>query len=193
VEQSELVRYAIENLEAHGIKYMLVGSMASSTYGDPRSTRDIDIVVDVEPDQVDVFCRIFPSPEFYLSRDAALEAIRRRKQFNVIHPTTANKIDFMLSQRTAWGRSQVERRRKEQIFPGMIGYTAAPEDIIISKMMYYQEGGSDKHLRDCAAMLKVSGDKIDRQYLAEWSEKLRLASTWQAIQRRVDESGTQHS
>ena len=46
-------------------------------------------------------------------------------------------------------------------------------------MWYYREGGSEKHLRDIAAMLQVSGDEIDTAYVDAWSGKLGLAEQWQ--------------
>jgi hypothetical protein len=76
----------------------------------------------------------------------------------VIHPTSGNKIDFMIARHDAWGREQVARRRRESILRDRIGYIAAPEDVILSKLLYYREGQSDKHLRDVAAMMQVSGD-----------------------------------
>ena len=52
-------------------------------------------------------------------------------------------------------------------------------------MDFYREGGSDKHLRDIAGTLKISGSKIDRAYITQWAEKLGLAEIWEALQQRV--------
>lgn len=188
MEQPDVLRYAIEALQARGVAYMLVGSMASGMYGEPRSTLDIDIVIDLRLEDIDWLCGAFPVPDFYLSRDAVAIAVQRRKQFNVIHPASGNKIDFMLAKFTEWGRLQLSRRRAEEIFPGLVGYAAAPEDIILSKMNYFQEGGSDRQLRDCAGMLKVSGSKIDRQYLSEWAAKLNLVGTWQRLVESLEQT-----
>lgn len=187
MEQPDVLRYAIEALQARGVAYMLVGSMASGMYGEPRSTLDIDIVIDLRPEDVDWLCSSFPTPDFYMSRESVVAAIQRRKQFNVIHPASGNKIDFMLSKFTEWGRLQLNRRRAEEIFPGLVGYAAAPEDIILSKMVYFQEGGSERQLRDCAGVMKVSKSKIDLEYLHEWAEKLNLAGTWQRLVAKVNE------
>jgi hypothetical protein len=185
MEQDELLRRVVEILEEQGITYLLVGSLASGVYGEPRLTRDIDVVVELRPDQVARLCDAFPAADYYVSRQAAREAVVRGGQFNVIHPASGNKIDFMIARQDAWGRSQISRRRLEQILPGRPGYTAAPEDVILGKLWYYQEGGSEKHLRDIAAMLQVSGDEIDREYINHWARQLGFMAEWQAVLDRL--------
>ena len=181
MEQDELLRRVVEILEEQGIVYLLVGSLASGVYGEPRLTHDIDIVIEARPEQVVRLCAAFPAPDYYVSEKAAREAAASGGQFNVIHPASGNKIDFMIARHDAWGRSQISRRRREQILPDRPGYTAAPEDVILGKLWYYQEGGSEKHLRDIAAMLQVSGDQIDRQYVGHWAQQLGLMEPWQAV------------
>lgn len=71
-----MLRRAIQALDSCGIPYMLVGSLASMVYGEPRYTNDIDLVVDLQVDAVDALCAAFPSPDFYVSREAAVQAVR---------------------------------------------------------------------------------------------------------------------
>ncbi len=185
MEQPELLTYVIDVLEDLRIPYMVVGSVASGAYGEPRLTNDIDIVVDLRPELVRRLCAAFPPGEFYVSDDAATEAVQRCSQFNVIHPTSGNKVDFMVARPDAWGRTQLSRRRRVRLLPDRDGYAARPEDVIISKMDYYREGGSEKHLRDIAGILKVSDDDVDREYVARWAEQLGLTEVWQAVLRRL--------
>lgn len=190
MNQSELLRYAIDALEGQELTYMIVGSFASATYGEPRFTHDIDIVLSLGLDAVDRLCLAFPAPEFYVSDSAAREAVLRRGQFNVIHPASGNKIDFMIARDDAWGRSQLARRCRRPILADKESYLAAPEDVILAKLWYYQEGGSDKHLRDIAAMLQVSGDEIDQTYINHWTKELKLTEEWQAVVDRLRERQT---
>jgi hypothetical protein len=95
VEQSELLAFTIDQLEDLGITYMLVGSIASGTYGEPRLTHDIDIVIDATAAQIRAMCARFPSGNFYVNVDAALQSLQAAiGQFNVIHPESGNKIDL---------------------------------------------------------------------------------------------------
>jgi hypothetical protein len=185
LDQADLLRYAIEALEDRGIVYMVVGSFGSAVYGEPRLTHDIDIVVELSGAQVEQLCEAFPDPEFYVSLPAARRAVLHRGQFNVIQPSSGYKIDFLVARDDAWGRSQMARRVRKPILPGREAFVAAPEDVIIGKLWYYHEGQSEKHLRDIASMLTVSGSEIDRAYVEEWANRLGIAAGWQAVLKRV--------
>jgi hypothetical protein len=185
VDQAEMLRRAIEVLESQGIVYLIVGSFASIAYGEPRMTRDIDIVVDLRADQVDRLCAAYPAEEYYVSAVAARQAVCQGGQFNVIHPASGNKIDFIVARRDSWGIQQLQRRQRVLILPGLPGYAASPEDVILGKMWYYQVGGSEKHLRDIAGILQISSDEVDRAYVARWAEELGFSEVWQAVLART--------
>ena len=186
MEQIDLLRHVIRALEETGVPYMLVGSLASGAYGEPRLTQDIDVVIDLHPSQVDALCEAFPESDFYVSRDAARQAVTRGGQFNVIHPGSGNKIDFMIARKDAWGQAQMSGRQRTLILPRTEGYTARPEVIILSKMQYYLEGGSEKHLRDITGIMKVSGDEVDRAYVELWARRLGVQDIWRAILGRLE-------
>ena len=94
----------------------------------------------------------------------------------------------MIPRNDAWGRMQLTRRIRRPILPDREGYVAAPEDVILGKLWYYDEGGSEKHLRDIAAMLQTSGEMIDMKYVDQWAEQLGFAKHWRMIVDRVRES-----
>jgi hypothetical protein len=102
VEQAEFLRYVVGVLEGHEIVYMLVGSVASGAYGEPRFTRDIDIVADLNPGDVSPFIAAFPTDDFYVSQQAARQAIQRRGRFNIIHPASGQKADMIIARQDAW-------------------------------------------------------------------------------------------
>jgi hypothetical protein len=108
-------------------------------------------------------------------------AVQSRFQFNVLHPSSGNKIDFILPRDDAWGRLQLTRRQAVQVLPDRIACVAKPEDVILGKMWYYAEGGSEKHLRDIAGVLCISGAAVDRADIGQWADKLGLAEIWAAI------------
>jgi hypothetical protein len=178
VRQNELLAFATTNLERLGIDYAIVGSMASTAWGEPRMTRDIDILVRLEQDKVESLCSVFPPDDFYVSIAAATDAVRRGGQFNVIHPTSGNKIDFMVARPGDWSSSQLARRRIVKVDNDIFAYVASPEDVILGKLVYYQDGGSEKHLRDIRGILKVTGNAIDRAYLADMSGRLSVGEIW---------------
>jgi predicted nucleotidyltransferase len=185
VEQTELLRIAVDSLEQIGIPYLIVGSYGSAAYGEPRFTQDIDIVVELSEKHVKPLCQAFSSDEYYISESAALQAARQRVPFNVIHSTSGNKIDLIPSPDDEWGRTQMRCRRLMPLFPDRSVYVARPEDVIIGKMLYYAEGGSEKHLRDITGILRLCPYPVDREDIAKWAEKLGVMEVWQAIVNRL--------
>jgi hypothetical protein len=181
LEDRDLLRYAVEALERLGLPYLVTGSVATIFFGEPRFTVDIDIVVDLPAERIRDFCAAFAPEEFYLSEEAVRRAVRSRSQFNVIHPSSGLKIDIMVSAGTPFDRSRFARMRRIRPGEGFEASFASPEDVILKKLEYYREGGSQKHLRDIAGVLRISGEAIDRSYIQEWAERLGVEEIWQAV------------
>jgi hypothetical protein len=185
VEQTDLLKRAVEILDELSIPYAIIGSFASGAWGESRFTQDIDILVALTPSQATALCKAFPDPDFYVSETAAQEAATRRSQFNVIHPASGNKIDFMIAGATPWSLAQLQRRKRIAISADQDAAFAAPEDVILGKLLYYAEGGSEKHLRDITGILKISGDGVDRGYISRFASQLGVQDIWEAVAARV--------
>jgi hypothetical protein len=181
LDQDELLRRVVGSLEAVGLRYLVTGSIATSLYGEPRFTNDIDVVVDLPLDRLEEFLRQFPTDEFYLSEESARRAVERRTQFNVIHPRSGLKVDVMVAADDAFDESRFARGRRLHPAPDYRATFAAPEDVIVKKMEYYRAGGSDRHLRDIAGVLEVSGKEIDRDYIGDWAGRLGLSEIWRRV------------
>jgi hypothetical protein len=188
MEQVDFLRHTVELLDRLGIAYTVVGSYGCLAYGEPRFTQDIDIVLDLPPQSIAGFCAGFPSGDFDISEPAVREAVHKRFQFNVLHPASGNKIDFILPRDDDWGRTLISRRRQVRLLPDRDVPTASPEDVILGKLWYYAEGGSDKHLRDIASILKVSGEGVDREEVRRWAEKLGYTAIWESVLERLLDS-----
>ena len=186
MEQSELLRLLAERLEALDLVYFVTGSTATIIYGEPRFTNDIDVVVDLPLEKATAFCAAFPAGEYYVSETAVLEAIRRKHQFNILHPKSGLKIDVIIASATEFDMVRLKRRKHLQAFPDKTVSFAAPEDVILKKLAYFQEGGSEKHLRDIAGVLRVQGDKVDKVYIAEWATRLGLTAEWQQLLAQIE-------
>lgn len=182
MDQLEFFRRTARILNGLGLRYMVVGSFASGFWGEPRATFDVDVVIALRASDLARLDAIFPREEFYYSDVAARDAVERRTQFNIIHGDSGNKIDFMIQGDDAWGQVQLSRRRLMPLEAGLEVYVAAPEDIILSKLAYYREGQSEKHLRDIAGILKLRKSELDMSYLSEWSIKLDVKDQWAVAQ-----------
>jgi hypothetical protein len=127
----------------------------------------------------------FPADEYYISEDMIRTAIHGRRQFNIIHPASGLKVDVILKKGTPFDASRFKRKRRVYPSESFHADFAAPEDVIIKKMEYYREGGSEKHLRDIAGILKISGDEVDQDYVSDWSKRLGLEEIWEAVRNRI--------
>jgi hypothetical protein len=181
----ELLEIIVKILEKLNIPYLVTGSTAAMAYGEPRLTNDIDIVAGIHSSHVPKLLAELPSDQFYFDDDMIREAIRHKTQFNIIHPSSGLKIDIIIRNETAFNDSRFHRIRRIKPGENYEADFASPEDIIIMKMRYFKDGGSDKHLRDIAGILKISGMEIDRQYIADWAKKLDVLDIWELVVQKI--------
>lgn len=129
MEAEELLRFASELCDRLQLTYLVTGSTATIAYGEPRFTNDIDILIDLPPEKITPFCEAFPPNEFYLNRDTVRAAVREQSQFNLIHPNSGLKIDFIVLTRTEFDQSRVARQRHLPILADRNVSFASPEDV----------------------------------------------------------------
>ncbi len=159
-------------LEDAGIPHMLVGSFASGFHGEFRATQDADVVIDPTAEQLDVFVD-GAAAEFYVSREAALDALARRGQFNLVHFETAWKIDLIVRKDRPFSRVEFDRRQV-----GSLGELTVPintaEDVVLSKLEWAKASGSERQMGDAAGVIAAWGERLDWEYLLRWAEKLSV-------------------
>lgn len=182
----ELLEKIVSVLERLNIPYLVTGSVAAMAYGEPRLTNDIDIVAGITYSHIPDLVAAFPAEEYYLSDEKIREAVQHQGQFNIIHPSSGLKVDIVIRRDSPFDASRFARIRRIPPAESYEANFAAPEDVIIKKMEYYQSGGSEKHLRDITGILKISGPEIDRQYISEWAQRLGLVEIWEAVQKRLE-------
>jgi hypothetical protein len=186
VTQAELLRYLVDALDAVGVAYMIGGSQASMYYGEPRLTRDVDVVVELDLERLPALLDRFPVDEFYVDAQTAQEAVQSSGQFNIIHPGSGLKIDIYINPESPYDRTRLARRQKLPLIPGVDAYFARPEDIILYKLLYSRQGQSQLHLRDVLGILRVSGAELDEPYIAEWAGRLGLTAFWEQIRKQAE-------
>lgn len=170
-------------LEKAGLPYMITGAAAAILYGQPRTTNDLDVVIELKETDLPRLRAAFPEAEYYLPPDEIISVeIRRarRGHLNALHHETGFKVDLYPLGRDAlhlWGFP----RRRAVSHAGLNFSFAPPEYVILRKLEYFREGGSTKHLTDIRAMLAISGDAIDRTVLAEWVARLGVQAEWSRV------------
>jgi hypothetical protein len=181
MSQPELLKKVIEALESLGIDYMITGSVASSMQGEPRSTHDIDIVVNLAASTVPQLLQAFPEPEFYLAEQAVRDALRQRSMFNLLQMAGGEKIDFWILTDEPFDQSRFARKLTEDVL-GLRLKVSAPEDTILMKLRWAKlVGGSEKQFTDALRVFEVQREKLDLNYLETWSRQLGVEEALKQI------------
>lgn len=177
----ELLRRVSAALDANEIPYMLTGSVASSMYGIPRATNDIDIVIAPTRQQLLTVVTLFQRTGLTVTPEAAVAAFRNKTQFNVIDFPQGLKVDLIVRKDRDFSLTEFDRRKTHEV-QGMTLTIATPEDVLLAKLEWARIGGSERQLIDAAGILKVQGDRLDRSYIQRWVEQLDLGPQWAAAQ-----------
>ncbi len=175
---ADLLVETIRALERSQIPYMLTGSLASTFHGEPRATRDIDVVIDPTPGALEELIDSLQSVALYIDRDAARAALQERGQFNAIG--TDAKVDFIIRKDRPFAVSEFKRRQRVQL-PGTDGDVVTVEDLILVKLVWATDTDSERQLRDVAGMVAVAGTTLDRTYVAAWADRLGVAEAWRRL------------
>ena len=163
-------------LKSVGLQYMLTGSFAMNYYAEPRMTRDIDIVVELNTSDVQKIVNTF-SEEYYISENAVKEAIEKSRMFNIIHNESVVKVDFVVRKNEDFRLAEFKRRKIIKINNTDIQIVSI-EDLIISKLIWAKESASEMQKKDVKNLLNQS---VDNEYLGTWIDKLELTSIYKGI------------
>jgi hypothetical protein len=173
-----IVAKLVRVLDSLGIPYLVGGSLASSVYGMPRATQDVDIVADIRTDHIDAIVRDLAG-EFYVDAEMIQEAVRERGSFNALHASTMFRLDVFIPSLDDWSREELRRARAQRFEtdegPIEIRF-ASPEDTLLHKL-WYKLGNevSDRQWNDILGILKIQGAALDRSYLVQWAPSLSVA------------------
>jgi hypothetical protein len=182
--EAELSLLFLRPLNQLGVRYMVAGGVASILYGEPRFTNDVDVVVFLRVEDIPRLAEGFPAPEYYLPPAEVIAAEIARPahgQFNVIHAGTGFKADLYSTGRDELNACAFRHLRRLD-YAGETISVAPPECVIVRKLEFYREGGSDKHLRDIRAILHVSGELLDRDALNDWITRRGVLAEWRKAQ-----------
>jgi len=175
VANPDLLQLFIRPIHDAGLPYLVVGSVGSTFYGEPRLTMDVDLAVTFSGAQAETLGQLFPETEFYVPPTETLreEAERSGGHWNIIHTPTGLKADFYPCGsdaffRWAWGHRQVARLNHGEI------HYAPAEYILVWKVKWFAQGGGEKHVRDIRRMLELAPQALDQKLIARELERMGL-------------------
>jgi hypothetical protein len=182
----EFVCLVIEALEAAGVEYLIGGAVAAWAWGEPRSTLDLDLVVDIPLEAVVPLSTELEKRDMLVPPDIILENLleaRADLPINAIHMRSGFKADlYPLRPGDELRQSALKRRVQVDLGPpiGQV-FIHSPEDLIIDKTRYFSLSGQTKHLRDISAVLAALKDQLDIVYVETWMERQGLRNIWKEL------------
>ena len=177
-EEMEVLKEVARRLDQAGIAYMITGSMATNFYTVPRLTRDIDIVVELAEGDLSRFIPLFEA-DFYLDPRTVRDAVKNKGMFNLIQNEYVVKIDFIVRKDSPYRRREFSRRNKVAVDERTL-YLVAPEDLILSKLVWAKDSRSELQLSDVRNLLKFV-KRLNRRYLARWAKELSVESLYREV------------
>lgn len=186
-EQNDVLNGFTKRLDKIGVEYMLVGSMALVHYAMPRATVDIDIVVNILPENIDKFIAEFET-DYYIPINRAKDAVRRKGMFNILHNQTILKIDCVVLKESAFETNAFARRQRVDYAGDFDVWIISKEDLILSKLNWAKNTKSERQLLDVASIIRNGYDQI---YVETWAKKLDvetlLAECFALLEKNYDD------
>ncbi|HLB95529.1 MAG TPA: hypothetical protein VJK26_01340 [Patescibacteria group bacterium] len=166
------------------IDYIITGGVAVTVWGKPRYTADIDIVVEI--DSVESVRALIlrlkkTSPKSFPDMEMAIDAFKRKSEFNVIESEYGIKADFFISDKSEYKKLEIKRGKLKKLDGKMIRFIS-PEDLIISKLMWFKESQSTRQLEDIISVMDVQ-KKLDQPYIDKWVKILRIEKEWRELKK----------
>ena len=179
------LRPVLAEFDRMSIAYYIGGSVASSLYGQPRSTLDVDLCARVAEAHIGELVSNWEH-DFYVSESAMRDAIQRGRCFNVIHLATSLKIDVFVCADDPFNTAVLRRRQSRTVTftdEVLTVWFASPEDLVLHKLVWFRKGGetSERQWRDIAGVLLQQRNLLDTSYIADWAVQLDVRDLWDRI------------
>ncbi len=165
-EQNDVLRDCAEKFERLGFAYMLTDSMALTHYAIPRTTADIDIMIEISMEDVDKFIREF-EPDYYVPHGRIRDAILRNKMFNILNQKAIIKVDCVIRKNEEFHTEAFSRRQRINYAGYFDVWIIGKKDLILSKLNWAKNTRSEMQMRDVASILR---NGYDKNYVETWAE-----------------------
>lgn len=174
----ETLRDFVAIADKLGIEYMVTGSFAMSAFGEIRTTRDVDIVVQLSEKHISPLAKAF-GRSYYINESSIRRAIENHSMFNIVNSEWGTKIDCILQKDTEFALQNFKRRRRVKVSE-IEFWTTTKEDLILSKLNWAKDTHSSLQIRDIA---NLTLSEYDSGYVNDWIDRMNLADIWAEVEK----------
>lgn len=186
MELQNTLKKIAELLQKLKIPYLITGGVAVVVWGRPRYTADIDLIIELKKEKTKKFIAAL-AKEGYVDEDAVHEAIKLQSEFNFIDNESGMKVDFWMLEDSDFDRSRLKRAIARIIF-GQKVYFSSPEDLILKKLLWFNESKSNRQLEDIHSIMAIIKDQLDYDYLRKWAKKQKTLGILEEMMSLVNKS-----
>ena len=181
----ELLTEVSKYLDQLSLEYAVTGSVASSLFGEPHNTQDIDICLHMTKLQAAHLDRILP-PRFFRSQEALQEAVERCSMANLVDMKSGIKVDLSVLSSKPYFDMVLERRvRVPYREGGPEFWLVTPEDIILMKLLWRKDTRSQKQWDNALSVVHSMGMRLDWEYMRSWGDQLSIGEDLQRLMREA--------
>lgn len=186
----DFIHLVLEALEAAGIEYMIGGAVAAWAWGEPRSTLDLDLVVNIPLESIGQLSNELMKRDMLVPEEIILANILEDSidlPINAIHMHSGYKADLYPVRDGDKLRAAAFGRRQKVDLGNSIGevYLHSPEDLIIYKLWYFSISQQTKHIRDITSIVKTLEDELDFSYVDRWAKEKGVFNIWRELLERI--------
>jgi hypothetical protein len=190
IQYNDFVLMVLDALEKSDIPYLIGGAVAAWAWGEPRATRDLDLIIQIPESAADKLSEELEKRDMFLPAEIIRERLKDRREdvpLNAIHGASGFKADlYILREGDAFREEAFRRRVLVDLGPGLGEvYLHSPEDLIIYKLLYYSVSEQTKHLHDITSIVQTMGDQLDTAYINKWVTVKERQDLWKSIQLQV--------
>jgi hypothetical protein len=187
---ADFMRLVLDALEAADVEYLIGGAVAVWAWGEARTTRDFDLVVNIPFENIPLLSQELEKRDMLVPVEVILDLLTKRRgdlPINAIHLYTGYKAElFLLRPDDTYRATALARRRLVDLGPplGQV-YVHSPEDLILNKLRYFNLSHQPKHVRDITSILLEMGDELDLAYLEKWVAHFDLTTVWREVREQA--------
>lgn len=187
---TEFIGLVLQALHAADVTYLIGGAVAVWAWGEPRTTADLDLVIDLPFESMVTLSQELEKRDMLVPIEVMVDLMiedRIDLPINAIHMYSGYKAElFLLKPGDAFRTTNLAQRRLVDLGPplGEV-YVHSPEDLILNKLRYFQISQQPKHVRDIASIVLNLDQDLDYGYIDQWAKTLGVVDSWQEIQNRI--------
>ena len=177
----DILRALIESFPPSAPPYCLIGALALSAWGQPRATKDIDLLMLLDEASQEELLRRLASRGFL--KDEAWSKHNPMLQGTMVRLQSGDVPIDLLVPRDAQEEEALNRRRMIEV-EGLSLWTVSPEDLVLMKL----KAGRPYDFGDVVTVIVRQGNALDLEYMFRWARRLGIGEELAYV---VDQSSGQ--